>query len=126
MGLQWFLGGRHLPTCGTACSLHCLHSDIKEVANVCNQSLMKLVIPEDDEMDEAKPSMTIPAEPTSEESLSRPEAVTAGESQLIWASRGVSKVKGMFSREFLGLVWCPEAAQSTWDLCALFGNMLHR
>uniref|UniRef100_A0A8C3M3W9 Protein VAC14 homolog n=1 Tax=Geospiza parvula TaxID=87175 RepID=A0A8C3M3W9_GEOPR len=63
--------------------LPCLSYDdrkknIKEVANVCNQSLMKLVIPEDDEMDEAKPSMTIPAEPTSEESLSRPEAVTAG------------------------------------------------
>ncbi|NXL81806.1 VAC14 protein, partial [Leptocoma aspasia] len=66
--------------------LPCLSYDdrkknIKEVANVCNQSLMKLVIPEDDEMDEAKPSMTIPAEPTSEESLSKPEAVTTGESQ---------------------------------------------
>ncbi|NXO77536.1 VAC14 protein, partial [Sitta europaea] len=63
--------------------LPCLSYDdrkknIKEVANVCNQSLMKLVIPEDDEMDEAKPSMTIPAEPTSEESLSKPEAVTTG------------------------------------------------
>ncbi|XP_041256451.1 protein VAC14 homolog isoform X2 [Onychostruthus taczanowskii] len=63
--------------------LPCLSYDdrkknIKEVANVCNQSLMKLVIPEDDEMDEAKPSMTIPAEPTSEESDSRPEAVTTG------------------------------------------------
>uniref|UniRef100_A0A8C5TDT0 Protein VAC14 homolog n=1 Tax=Malurus cyaneus samueli TaxID=2593467 RepID=A0A8C5TDT0_9PASS len=47
--------------------LPCLSYDdrkknIKEVANVCNQSLMKLVIPEDDEMDEAKPSVTIPAE----------------------------------------------------------------
>ncbi|NXO23947.1 VAC14 protein, partial [Cisticola juncidis] len=67
--------------------LPCLSYDdrkknIKEVANVCNQSLMKLVIPEDDEMDEAKPSMTIPAEPTSEESLSKPETVTTGESQL--------------------------------------------
>ncbi|NXE64486.1 VAC14 protein, partial [Calcarius ornatus] len=67
--------------------LPCLSYDdrkknIKEVANVCNQSLMKLVIPEDDEMDEAKPSMTIPAEPISEESLSKPEAVTTGESQL--------------------------------------------
>ncbi|NXM53350.1 VAC14 protein, partial [Illadopsis cleaveri] len=67
--------------------LPCLSYDdrkknIKEVANVCNQSLMKLVIPEDDEMDEAKPSMTIPAEPTSEESLSKPESVTTGESQL--------------------------------------------
>ncbi|NXH59124.1 VAC14 protein, partial [Rhabdornis inornatus] len=67
--------------------LPCLSYDdrkknIKEVANVCNQSLMKLVIPEDDEIDEAKPSMTIPAETTSEESLSKPEAVTTGESQL--------------------------------------------
>ncbi|NXB33242.1 VAC14 protein, partial [Eulacestoma nigropectus] len=67
--------------------LPCLSYDdrkknIKEVANVCNQSLMKLVIPEDDEMDEAKPSMTIPAEPASEESLSKPEAATTGESQL--------------------------------------------
>ncbi|XP_071613182.1 protein VAC14 homolog isoform X2 [Heliangelus exortis] len=60
--------------------LPCLSYDdrkknIKEVANVCNQSLMKLVIPEDDEMDEAKQLMTLPAEPTSEESLSKPEAV---------------------------------------------------
>ncbi|NXP40432.1 VAC14 protein, partial [Leiothrix lutea] len=67
--------------------LPCLSYDdrkknIKEVANVCNQSLMKLVIPEDDEMDEAKPSMTIPTEPTSEESLSKPESVTTGESQV--------------------------------------------
>uniref|UniRef100_A0A8D2NUU8 Protein VAC14 homolog n=1 Tax=Zosterops lateralis melanops TaxID=1220523 RepID=A0A8D2NUU8_ZOSLA len=59
--------------------LPCLSYDdrkknIKEVANVCNQSLMKLVIPEDDEMDEAKPSVTIPAEPSSEESLSKPES----------------------------------------------------
>ncbi|KAI1235483.1 hypothetical protein IHE44_0002352 [Lamprotornis superbus] len=63
--------------------LPCLSYDdrkknIKEVANVCNQSLMKLVIPEDDEIDEAKPSVTISAEPTSEESLSKPEAVTTG------------------------------------------------
>ncbi|XP_009328659.1 PREDICTED: protein VAC14 homolog, partial [Pygoscelis adeliae] len=51
---------------------------IKEVANVCNQSLMKLVIPEDDEMDEAKQSMTLPAEPTSEESISKPETASSG------------------------------------------------
>lgn len=73
----------HLTMPGTACSLHLLHSDIKEVANVCNQSLMKLVIPEDDEMDEAKQSMTLPAEPASEESLSKPEAASSGESLLI-------------------------------------------
>ncbi|KFQ05248.1 Protein VAC14, partial [Leptosomus discolor] len=65
--------------------LPCLSYDdrkknIKEVANVCNQSLMKLVIPEDDEMDEAKQSMTLLAEPTSEESLSKPEAASSGES----------------------------------------------
>ncbi|XP_014816237.1 PREDICTED: protein VAC14 homolog [Calidris pugnax] len=63
--------------------LPCLSYDdrkknIKEVANVCNQSLMKLVIPEDDEVDEAKQSMTLPAEPTSEESLSKPEAASSG------------------------------------------------
>ncbi|KFP68110.1 Protein VAC14, partial [Cariama cristata] len=66
--------------------LPCLSYDdrkknIKEVANVCNQSLMKLVIPEDDEMDEAKQSMTLLAEPTSEESLSKPEAASSGESR---------------------------------------------
>uniref|UniRef100_A0A8B9PZB6 Protein VAC14 homolog n=1 Tax=Apteryx owenii TaxID=8824 RepID=A0A8B9PZB6_APTOW len=63
--------------------LPCLSYDdrkknIKEVANVCNQSLMKLVIPEDDDMDEAKQSMTLPAEPASEESLSKPEAISSG------------------------------------------------
>ncbi|NXL68011.1 VAC14 protein, partial [Chordeiles acutipennis] len=68
--------------------LPCLSYDdrkknIKEVANVCNQSLMKLVIPEDDEMDEAKQSMTLLAEPTSEESLSKPEAASSGESLLL-------------------------------------------
>lgn len=47
---------------------------------MCNQSLMKLVIPEDDEVDEAKTSMSVPAEPASEESLSKPEAATTGES----------------------------------------------
>ncbi|KAF1537759.1 hypothetical protein FQV10_0010764, partial [Eudyptes schlegeli] len=67
--------------------LPCLSYDdrkknIKEVANVCNQSLMKLVIPEDDEMDEAKQSMTLPAEPTSEESVSKPETASSGESEL--------------------------------------------
>ncbi|KFW71612.1 Protein VAC14, partial [Pygoscelis adeliae] len=77
--------------CGTACSLHCLHSDIKEVANVCNQSLMKLVIPEDDEMDEAKQSMTLPAEPTSEESISKPETASSGESPLVSASRALNQ-----------------------------------
>uniref|UniRef100_A0A8C3VCD4 Protein VAC14 homolog n=1 Tax=Catharus ustulatus TaxID=91951 RepID=A0A8C3VCD4_CATUS len=70
--------------------LPCLSYDdrkksILEVANVCNQSLMKLVIPEDDEMDEAKPSVTIPAEPTSEESISKPEA-QQGKAGSCWGS----------------------------------------
>lgn len=87
VGLQWLLC--HWPSMApsmheTACSLHCLHSDIKEVANVCNQSLMKLVIPEDDEMDEAKQSITLSAEPNPEEPVSKPEAASTGESPLAW------------------------------------------
>ncbi|XP_065589497.1 protein VAC14 homolog isoform X1 [Cyrtonyx montezumae] len=63
--------------------LPCLSYDdrkknIKEVANVCNQSLMKLVIPEDDEMDEAKQSVTLLAETNSEEPISKPEAAPSG------------------------------------------------
>ncbi|NXF90046.1 VAC14 protein, partial [Eubucco bourcierii] len=62
--------------------LPCLSYDdrkknIKEVANVCNQSLMKLVIPEDDEVDEAKHSLTLLTEPNSSESLSKPEAASS-------------------------------------------------
>uniref|UniRef100_A0A8B9V037 Protein VAC14 homolog n=1 Tax=Anas zonorhyncha TaxID=75864 RepID=A0A8B9V037_9AVES len=65
--------------------LPCLSYDdrkknIKEVANVCNQSLMKLVIPEDDEMDEAKQATAPPAEPASEEPVPEPEAASGGES----------------------------------------------
>ncbi|KAB1274155.1 Protein VAC14-like protein [Camelus dromedarius] len=41
-----------------------MDSGIKEVANVCNQSLMKLVTPEDDETDEPKPVVQKQAEPT--------------------------------------------------------------
>ncbi|XP_062465271.1 protein VAC14 homolog isoform X4 [Pezoporus occidentalis] len=63
--------------------LPCLSYDdrkknIKQVANVCNQSLMKLVIPEDDEMDEARQLTTLSAEPTSEEFVSKPEAGSSG------------------------------------------------
>uniref|UniRef100_A0A8B9V3X0 Protein VAC14 homolog n=1 Tax=Anas zonorhyncha TaxID=75864 RepID=A0A8B9V3X0_9AVES len=63
--------------------LPCLSYDdrkknIKEVANVCNQSLMKLVIPEDDEMDEAKQATAPPAEPASEEPVPEPEAASGG------------------------------------------------
>uniref|UniRef100_A0A8B9TRN5 Protein VAC14 homolog n=1 Tax=Anas platyrhynchos TaxID=8839 RepID=A0A8B9TRN5_ANAPL len=60
---------------------------IKEVANVCNQSLMKLVIPEDDEMDEAKQATAPPAEPASEEPVPEPEAASGGESVFTWAVR---------------------------------------
>ncbi|XP_061231800.1 protein VAC14 homolog [Neopsephotus bourkii] len=63
--------------------LPCLSYDdrkknIKQVANVCNQSLMKLVIPEDDEMDEARQLTTLLAEPTSEEFVSKPETASSG------------------------------------------------
>lgn len=51
--------------------LPCLSYDdrkksIKEVANVCNQSLMKLVTPEDDEMDEVRQPV-LPPESTADE-----------------------------------------------------------
>ncbi|NWX91319.1 VAC14 protein, partial [Nothoprocta ornata] len=75
--------------------LPCLSYDdrkknIKEVANVCNQSLMKLVIPEDDDVDEAKQPVPMPAESASEEALSKAEAVSGGESLPAWAIRGTS------------------------------------
>uniref|UniRef100_A0A8C8VPM2 Protein VAC14 homolog n=1 Tax=Pelusios castaneus TaxID=367368 RepID=A0A8C8VPM2_9SAUR len=65
--------------------LPCLSYDdrkksIKEVANVCNQSLMKLVIPEDDETDEGKQSLSLQMEPK-EETLSQQE-VTSSECHL--------------------------------------------
>uniref|UniRef100_A0A669R081 Protein VAC14 homolog n=1 Tax=Phasianus colchicus TaxID=9054 RepID=A0A669R081_PHACC len=67
--------------------LPCLSYDdrkknIKEVANVCNQSLMKLVIPEDDEVDEAKQSVTLSEEPNLEEPVSKPEAASSGEQRV--------------------------------------------
>lgn len=52
---------------------------------MCNQSLMKLVIPEDDETDEAKQSMSLQTEANSEESLSKPEVPSSGEFLFIWA-----------------------------------------
>ncbi|XP_029465094.1 protein VAC14 homolog isoform X2 [Rhinatrema bivittatum] len=63
--------------------LPCLSYDdrkksIKEVANVCNQSLMKLVTPEDDETDEAKQSVPLQMENNPDESLSKQEAVVDG------------------------------------------------
>ncbi|XP_030438056.1 protein VAC14 homolog isoform X1 [Gopherus evgoodei] len=61
--------------------LPCLSYDdrkksIKEVANVCNQSLMKLVIPEDDETDEGKQSLSLQMEPK-QESLSQQEVTSS-------------------------------------------------
>ncbi|KAH0619421.1 hypothetical protein JD844_000034, partial [Phrynosoma platyrhinos] len=64
--------------------LPCLSYDdrkksIKEVANVCNQSLMKLVIPEDDEMDKSKQAITVlPVEADHEESLPKQAVVSSG------------------------------------------------
>uniref|UniRef100_A0A8C0JG83 Protein VAC14 homolog n=1 Tax=Chelonoidis abingdonii TaxID=106734 RepID=A0A8C0JG83_CHEAB len=68
--------------------LPCLSYDdrkksIKEVANVCNQSLMKLVIPEDDETDEGKQSLSLQMEPK-EESLSQQEVTSSGKSFSSW------------------------------------------
>ncbi|XP_033013222.1 protein VAC14 homolog [Lacerta agilis] len=65
--------------------LPCLSYDdrkksIKEVANVCNQSLMKLVIPEDDEVDETKQPAMAPQimEGDQDESLSKQEVTSGG------------------------------------------------
>ncbi|XP_021112379.1 protein VAC14 homolog isoform X1 [Heterocephalus glaber] len=51
---------------------------IKEVANVCNQSLMKLVTPEDDEPDELKPALQRQTEPNSEDSVAKQEGTASG------------------------------------------------
>lgn len=54
-------------------------SGIKEVANVCNQSLMKLVTPEDDEPDELKPVVQRQAEPNPDDSVAKQEGTATGE-----------------------------------------------
>uniref|UniRef100_A0A8C9QHX8 Protein VAC14 homolog n=1 Tax=Spermophilus dauricus TaxID=99837 RepID=A0A8C9QHX8_SPEDA len=51
---------------------------IKEVANVCNQSLMKLVTPEDDEPDEPKSAVQKQTEPNPEDSLAKQEGTSSG------------------------------------------------
>lgn len=51
---------------------------IKEVANVCNQSLMKLVTPEDDEPEEPKPVVQRQADPNPEDSLAKQEGTGSG------------------------------------------------
>lgn len=53
-------------------------SGIKEVANVCNQSLMKLVTPEDDEPDEPKPVVQKQAEPNPDDSSAKQEGAASG------------------------------------------------
>lgn len=52
---------------------------IKEVANVCNQSLMKLVTPEDDEPEEPKPVVQRQADPNPDDSLAKQEGTGSGE-----------------------------------------------
>ncbi|XP_074055335.1 protein VAC14 homolog [Macrotis lagotis] len=51
---------------------------IKEMANVCNQSLMKLVTPEDDEPDEPKPKAPGLAETSPDDSSAKQEMTTNG------------------------------------------------
>ena len=55
------------------------HSDIKEVANVCNQSLMKLVTPEDDEPNEPRPVVQKQAGPNPEDCAAKQEGPASGE-----------------------------------------------
>lgn len=55
------------------------HSDIKEVASVCNQSLMKLVTPEDDEPDEPRPVVQKQAGPSPEDCAAKQEGAACGE-----------------------------------------------
>ncbi|NXA53064.1 VAC14 protein, partial [Nothocercus julius] len=74
--------------------LPCLSYDdrkknIKEVANVCNQSLMKLVIPEDDDVDEAKQLVPVPAEAASDETLSKAEAVSSAPLSFLCSSERI-------------------------------------
>lgn len=57
-------------------SLHLVAPGIKEVANVCNLSLMKLVTPEDDESDDTSQL------PSQEEPPSYQEATDHGETML--------------------------------------------
>ncbi|KAF6079889.1 VAC14 component of PIKFYVE complex [Phyllostomus discolor] len=52
--------------------------NIKEAANVCNQSLMKLVTPEDDEPDEPKPVVQRQADPNPDDSVAKQEGTGSG------------------------------------------------
>lgn len=51
---------------------------IKEAANVCNQSLMKLVTPEDDEPDEPRPGAPKQAEPDPDDTPAEPGGPASG------------------------------------------------
>ncbi|KAM5295908.1 protein VAC14 homolog isoform 3-T3 [Glossophaga mutica] len=51
---------------------------IKEAANVCNQSLMKLVTPEDDEPDEPKPVVQRQTDPNPDDSVAKQEGTGSG------------------------------------------------
>lgn len=46
---------------------------------MCNQSLMKLVTPEDDEPDELKPVVQRQAEPNPDDSVAKQEGTATGE-----------------------------------------------
>lgn len=70
------LGLERTPVWG--CSLH-QGVGIKEVASVCNQSLMKLVTTEDDEPDELKPVVQKLAEPNPDDSPAKQEGTGSGE-----------------------------------------------
>uniref|UniRef100_A0A3Q1MIG5 Protein VAC14 homolog n=1 Tax=Bos taurus TaxID=9913 RepID=A0A3Q1MIG5_BOVIN len=52
--------------------------NIKEVASVCNQSLMKLVTPEDDEPDEPRPVVQKQAGPSPEDCAAKQEGAASG------------------------------------------------
>lgn len=51
---------------------------IKEAANVCNQSLMKLVTPEDDEPDEPRPGAPKHTEPNPDDAPAKPGGAASG------------------------------------------------
>lgn len=71
------LGLREAPRMGML--LTSVDPGIKEVANVCNQSLMKLVTPEDDEPEEAKPVAQRQVDPNPDDSLAKQEGTGSGE-----------------------------------------------
>ena len=73
-GAEWVLSPAWLGPLLTS-----VHSDIKEVANVCNQSLMKLVTPEDDEPDEPRPAVQKQAGPSPEDCAATQEGAASGE-----------------------------------------------